>query len=556
MPSRLAIFVLILVSCAYVFIFVPPNLTGAKDPNILAAFSDELPGYGTDESAQFGIAMRMTSRGGTLDETLQNALFYGYYQEGYTFFLLSALTIFPLRLANKLFPGSISTTAYMVVLRQLSPILMVTAIMLLVYVWTGFKSTAKSVALFVLMGAVPAVFLNNMVSRPDALVTLFVALTIFSLSKDKLRCGGWYYVAAVSCGLAIGTEVIGLLLCLVLAVYLVAGVMHKAVTSTGALKHGVVFAAVMVLTVLMSNPLLLMPSVARQYVGMLTEHALRNAWEWRQEASGPLAWYREAGLAGSPSLQDAFGPWWLYALILSASLLGIAYRRENRLLNIIIMTWTVGASSYLLVSKDRDGAHCFIPVAVPLVSCIGNVFSLPLASAWGRNKTAAFVAPMVVCALPVAFYVPANLTAYRDVLNRENTSASLRFYRQLNDIYLSRLAPDDRVSVVREVEMYLPPSSKWDDDVRRERFGYDYVNDARPDLVLLRTNTIRRQSDPNYVSRVYPTDREQWLRSYDLYRDATAGSLSGFCKVLETDFGVAFLAKPRCASVTWTGRLR
>src|SRR5262245_40243235 len=163
----------------------------------------------------------------------------------------------------------------MVILRQLSPLFMLTAIMLLVYLWTEFKSMMQSVFLFVFLGCIPAIFLNNMFWHPDSLVTLFVVLTIFSLAKDKLRFGTWYYIAAASCGLATETKVMGLFFFLSVAVYLVLGLMHQRVTLKCILKHGFMFFVVMVLTVVISKPLLLIPSVAKQYVVGLTAQAGR-----------------------------------------------------------------------------------------------------------------------------------------------------------------------------------------------------------------------------------------------------------------------------------------
>ncbi len=547
--------ILILMSCVYLLVFIPPNLTGAKDPNMLAAFRDEFPIYGSNERVQFKVLISMMTSTGTLYETLKNTLFYGYYNYGYTFFLTSALMVFPLRLVGKLFQSSISTTAYMVILRQLSPLFMLTAILLLVYLWTGFKSMVKSVLLFVFLGSIPAIFLNNMFWHPDSLLTLFVVFTIFSLAKDQLRFGTWYYMAAASCGLATGTKVIGLFFFLAVAVYLVLGLLHQSVTLRGFLKHGFMAFVMMVLIVVLSNPLLLIPNIAKQYGAVLTEQAERNAW-WldRKRVTDPLWWYTEPGPEGSPTLQDAFGFWWLYVLVLLGCLLGIAYNREKRILNIIILTWIMPASLYLLFLMGHKGSPDFIPVFLPMMSCIGNLFGLYFGNGSGRGKTPALVlagTSILLCALQFAYYVPTDLNAYVSILNRENRSSSIRFYQQLSDIYLSRLSQNERISIVREVKLYLPPSPNWDDDFKWGMFGYDYINDIKPDLILLSTDAINRRSDPAQISDIYPPDREQWLRSYDFYHDAKMGSLTGFCKLLETDFGVAFVSTPECLRRDW-----
>src|SRR5262249_17864443 len=157
----------------------------------------------------------------------------------------------------------------------LSPIFMVTAILLLVYLWTGFRSAARSVLLFIFLGSIPAVFLNNMFWHPDSLVTLFVVLTIFSLAKDELRFGWWFYLAAASSGLATGIKVIGLFFFLSIGTYLLFGLVHRRLDLKRVFKHGGLFVAVMVAAIVVSNPLLLLPTEAKGYYTVLSSVAER-----------------------------------------------------------------------------------------------------------------------------------------------------------------------------------------------------------------------------------------------------------------------------------------
>lgn len=103
----------------YFLVFIPPNLTGAKDPNMLAAFQ-------IDEWLQYPHVMRMTTQADTLPETLGNLFVYQHYYYGFPFYVISAAAILPLRAAAQFasVEGSLSdTTAIMTVLRQLSPCL-------------------------------------------------------------------------------------------------------------------------------------------------------------------------------------------------------------------------------------------------------------------------------------------------------------------------------------------------------------------------------------------------------------------------------------------------
>jgi hypothetical protein len=534
--TRFTVVTWILICSVYLLIFVPPNLTGAHDPNMLAAFRDELPQYGTDEYSQFIVVMRMTGGGTSPKEFWGNVLLYRYYAYGYPFFLTSAAAILPIRLFHYLGDGTNSTVAYMLVLRQLSPLFMLAAIILLVSLWTGFRSIVKSIVLFAFLASIPAVFFNNMFWHPDSLVTLFVVLTIFALAKDELRFGLWFHLAAASCGLAAGTKVIGLFFFLSVGVYLLLGLTQHRVTLRGLLKHGATFVVVMIVTIVVSNPMLLIPNVARSYVETLRAIAEANAWGWdAEQPKGPIPWYADV-------LREEFGFWWTYVAVLVACLLGIAYNREKRMLNIIILTWILPISLYALFGVAYKSAHYFIPIFLPLMSCVGNVLE---SDVLGRLKGPALVLASVsilLCGAQLVFYIPTNAKMYMTVLDRENRSQSLRFYRELNDTYLSRQTEHTRLTVVREAKLYLPPSPNLDDTSSKYLvFDYDYINHVRPDLILLTKANIDRHSDPLQVRTAYPPARAQWVKGYDFYFDAKMDSLTGFHKVLETDFAVAFV---------------
>ena len=542
--SRPTLTVLALLSCAYLLAFIPPNLTGAKDPNMLGAFRQELPEYGSDEATQFGTLTRMTRFEASPYKTLKNMLFYNQYFYGYTFFLSSMVVILPLRLIEHFFETSIPTSFYMMVLRQLSPIFMVTAILLLVYLWTGFRSVARSVLLFIFLGSIPAVFLNNMFWHPDSLVTLFVVLTIFSLAKDELRFGRWFYLAAASSGLATGTKVIGLFFFLSVGVCLLLGFVHRRLDLKLVFKHGVLFVAVMAAAIVFSNPLLLLPSEAKAYYKVQSFVAERNAWGWdRARDTGPMSWYLESGAGGAPALRESFGFWWIYLLALLSSLFGVVYNRDKRIVYVIILTWILPISIYMLYFVGSKGARYFIPVLLPFFSCIGATSGWRFDRRRGPQNRSTFIigaASVVLCALQFAYYIPRDIGWYTRVLERESRSSSLHFYWELRDRFLSSLPSDKRLTVARDWKVYVPPSSNLLDN-GTGNFDYDYVNVIKPDVILLTKGEIDLRSDPGAVQNSFPADREQLLKSYDFYRNAKSNSIVGFNKLFETDFAVAFV---------------
>jgi hypothetical protein len=532
--KRSATLVLILLLFATFFLlFVPPNSSGAKDQNMLPAFRDELKEFGTDEWVQFDVLMRMTRVGPTAYETLYNVLFYNYFPYGYSFFSTSLIAILPVKLANVVFRTNLPTYTYMIILRQLSPLWTLAAITLLVYLWTGFKSAGKSVVLFLFLLGIPAVFQINMFWHPDGLAILFVVLTIFSLVKDDLNFGAWFYVAAASCGLAAGVKIVGLFFFLSVATYLLLGLAQSRLTLGVAVKRGVLFVLVMAGAIVISNPLLLIPSFARAFVIALNKQAVNNTNWGMPRPHGVLPWYSE-------SLHWGFGFWWIYALALLSCLLGIRYNKKKRLLNIIVLTWAAPLSVYILhtVGAASFLSHYFVPTLLPLMSCMGNLFNLPVQAPSGQWRRPAVIAAgvcIVLCTVQFGYYVVADVHTYAAVLERERNSSSLRFYRQLQESYLSRLPQNSQLTIMREPKLYVPPSPNWQDHAVYV-MDYDDLKRFQPDLLLMSKELIN-----NILERRYQfSDPQKEPKSLEFYADVKVDKVVGFHKQLETDLAIAF----------------
>jgi hypothetical protein len=150
----------------YVLLFVPPNRTGCADENMLAVFK-------VDEWTQYPYLIRMTTRAQTLEATLIRVVDYKHYFYGYPFYLSSAVAIFPQRAWFKLRGEAPHTQALMLVLREMSPLLMAGALLLLVWLWTDFSSPAWGALLFLFLGSIPGLFENNMWWHPDSLAALY-----------------------------------------------------------------------------------------------------------------------------------------------------------------------------------------------------------------------------------------------------------------------------------------------------------------------------------------------------------------------------------------------
>lgn len=516
-----------LISILYFTLFIPINLQGAKDANMLSVFR-------IDEFGLYPTVMHMTTLGSTPLETLKNVLITENYTYGYPFWLTSALAILPFRLLEQAFGLESQTTIHLLILRQLSVAFALCAIWVLVYLWTGFRSAIKSVALFLFLGLMPAVFLNNMWWHPDSLTTLFVVVTIYCLVKDNLRFDRYFYLAAIFCGLTAGTKLIGVFFFLAIWVYLFLGYQRDRGLITY-LKRGVKWGLVAAATMIASNPLVVIPMYLRRYVESQQLISGQYRWGWGVAMdTGPLSWYSE-------TLRDFYGYWWLFALVVILSTVAVQRISETRLLNLVVLAWAIPFSVYLLFVVAHKNYYYFIPIVLPLFSCLCNLWSSQLwkLKAPRTLKMGLALAVLLLLGVQTTQYISADISTYVKGLNKEQQSPALQFYEQLESLYLSKLPEPWNLVVFREPYVYVPATGsllvhfKWDST------DYSDIEKVQPDLLLIERSNVKLFEDPSIV--VISQDRLQAQKSFEFYSDVKHGAPRGFEKIFETDFGIAFV---------------
>jgi 4-amino-4-deoxy-L-arabinose transferase-like glycosyltransferase len=518
--------VLALLCAAYVLVFVPANRTGASDVNMLSIFK-------LDEFGQFHALWKMTSPKATAAETLLGFLAYDHYYYGFPFFAVSALIFWPLRsfyLASNE-PGL--TAASALFLRELSPLFTALAIAILVALWTRLHSLPRMTALFVFLGALPAVVANNLWWHPDALVLFWVVVTIAALSLDRARLGRWFYAAALACGLATATKTIGLWFFGAVALNLVLARSQRQPLEIA--LAGARFAVVMLLAIAAASPHYFLPS------------------EWKEIAESVSTWKRgidvgwgtkgATGLATwSSTLRSGFG--WVLTSVALLALCGFTALRakhpDHRHLAAMILAWALPLAGFLIARVALQEERYLLPILVPLFSCAGS----PVLWQTLRSRSNGY-APRILAAAFAALLLAQlgsnlvqDLSRYRAVLEREEKSPSLAFWRQLDAEVLSQLPPEVPVRIFRDLYVYVPPERRFEVHVRwRATEGRD-IEESQPDLVLLRRSMIEQYADPASVAA--STDAEGALRAHHFHRDARDDRIPGYRRLLASDFAVAF----------------
>jgi len=515
---------------AYCALFIPPNLTGADDANMLAPVE-------IDEFTMHRIVMRMLTLGDSLTETLRHWLGTGVYHYGYPFFLSSALFALPIKALHEI--GAISgdpTQAYLVVLRQLSPLWMAAAIVLLIHLWTGFRSTVLLIGAFLFLAFVPGILKNNLWWHPDSLATLFVVAGLCSLAKDHHRFGRWYYAAAILCGLATGTKLVGLYFVLPLAVYVGWAAIGRVMPWPKVAKHLGLFLALWLISYVLTNPQLLVPRMAEYILWSFFQAGKEGSFAAAQpEVWPPLIWY--------DLLNDPFGFWWMYVLALGACGMGLLFDPKTRLLNALILAWTCSYGFVLIFLVTRRQPYYAILLFLPLFSCLMN----PVL--WSRDKWPQRVKlpcllgsslAILLCCVQFAAYLKTDVHVYRRTLNREDAQASLGFFRALETNYLATLPPSTSLVVFRDPYVYVPPRTNFVIHWKHGQLTYDEVETLKPDLILLQRDYVERYCQPEAIQQRLEEHKPLAERIYHLYSDAQQDTMKGFRKVFETEFAVAF----------------
>ncbi|MCD6577372.1 MAG: hypothetical protein J7K66_05100, partial [Anaerolineaceae bacterium] len=243
---------LLLIGLVYFTLFSLVNTSGAENADMLAVFE-------IDEYAQYPHLLQMVTSGSSLKYTIRNFLVYGHYFYGYPFYFFSGLVLLPFRL---LIGANLPSHTRWIIfaLRQCINVLPnVFSAYILTYLTTRFRSLWKSTFIFTLLLLIPALVMNGFWWHPDGLGLFFISLTMLFLSLDKWRYSHFFYLAAVSAGIAAGIKYLGLFFVLTIPAYLLWGLVTKKINPKTTTTKAAFFLIVMVAVIIFTNPLLLLP---------------------------------------------------------------------------------------------------------------------------------------------------------------------------------------------------------------------------------------------------------------------------------------------------------
>jgi len=220
---------------------------------------------GIDENIQYPIAVETITSGNDFASTVYHVMVNEDDVYGHPYVTLESLVLLPSRIIYGADFGD-HYQINLLLLRQFMCVLpMVLAMFLLVFMLTRFRSLIQSLGLYLLLLTIPGtVKFNIRFLHPDALILLLIILTIFFLQQDRFRFKKYFYLAAVTCALAAVIKLWGFFFFLAIVFYLIAGLVKKFLTVKTMILAGFGFVLIMGATAFISDPELLIPSVAKE----------------------------------------------------------------------------------------------------------------------------------------------------------------------------------------------------------------------------------------------------------------------------------------------------
>jgi hypothetical protein len=237
-------------------------------------------------------------------------------------------------------------------------------------------------------------------------------------------------------------------------------------------------------------------------------------------------------------------------LSLIALVLG-AVRGQKQTLNLLILTWALPFTIYLFAAVVIRPKHFFLPILLPVFSSLPAFFAFvrptPFVSstiAWARRNGWRLLLSVVgigVLGWQFAYNLRYDASLYQDALNREKDSPALQFYSALEQDYLSRIVLNRQLIIYRDVQMYIAETPAYDVRFQWGTIDYDYIRKINADALVLSKQRLHDFTQEGAQERALEPD---FANAYQFYKDALAGTVTGYDLLYQDENGIAYLRAP------------
>ena len=514
--QRWIIAVLIFISVIVFILMGLPNSVASQNLAMVQMFEP-------DEGVLLPYVMDMIAPAPDLEQSLRNFIFYEYYFYGFPFFGLSALVLLPLKWLGLLN----NIPLVMLVLRQMISVLpMLAAFLLLIYMQDRFR-TYRSPLMLIFLISIPAVLQNNFWWHPDGIIFLTATLVIFFLHRDNLRFEWNFVLAAVLCGIATATKLVGVYFFLAVGGTLVAGLILKKITFKKMASKASLFILVMAVSFVIANPFLLSHWARTAYISTfkIQLDVLSSGYGIIYEKGLKAAW---------PLMNKYYGEAVFILSALAVTLWGI-WQGKNRGLFGLIVAWFVPVSVVVLWITHFKFQY-WLPVALPLFSCLLITFPEKIKfERKGLGTILIRLVVMLIILMQFILFARDDASVFVGRLQRADNNPRIQFYDQI----LTSLKPyeQEQLYIYYDYRLYLPEHELWRTAINYDLLNYEYIQENDFDVLILLQQRIRDYLNPN-ATGIGSTD---FANSQQLYLDAQAGSINNYQLLFSDENGMIFI---------------
>jgi hypothetical protein len=326
--------------------------------------------------------------------------------------------------------------------------------------------------------------------------------------------------------MATATKLLGLFFFIAIPIYLLLGLRARKITLKTAVWRAAAFVAIMFGVFVIANPFLLDSGQRAFALKVQTKQAAAMSAGWNvQYSRGPLAWY--------PMIREMYGSIWTILLAFGVVIANI-WQDRKRVLNILILAWTVPYLIYVMAVIVIKPHHFLIPIFLPLFSSLVTVFDcIPRfhrqdPRGWKSQIPALLLnaAVIVILGVQVVHNLSWDIQHYQETVNKEKNSAEIAFFDELKREYLAKLPADRRLNVFRDVRAYVQRQPNWEMLVRSKPATYAVLNENKIGLAVLWNQRALDYTQEDTLEKAI--DKEQMQQVYDFYLDVRNQEVEGY----------------------------
>jgi hypothetical protein len=134
-----------------------------------------------------------------------------------------------------------------------------------------------------------------------------------------------------------------------------------------------------------------------------------------------------------------------------------------------------------------------------------------------------------------------DIDYYLKQLTREQTSTSINFYTTLDREYLSKIPDTIPLNIYRDIRVYVPPSNRWNAQIKWGVVDYNYIHDNNFDIVILSRQRALDYTNKGVIENAQ--DPNQMQRTFSFYSNALKGEMANYQLLFQNDFGLMFISQ-------------